>query len=320
MVGRSLFRSLLFIWAVFALLPNAQAKEKSCFYVDSYHAEYEWSAGIRRGLSQKLKGVCDLEMVQMDTKRHNTRMYSQDKGDEIAKIIEKKNPDIVIVSDDNATKDVLVRHFKNSKTPFVFCGVNWTADQYGLPFENATGMLEVVPTDAMIQAVKKALPRLRRVSFLSADTETERKEYDGIKKAFGEQGIEVQSYWAKTFNDWKRAFELAQDNDLVYFSNQAGINDWDKDQAVKFVQAKMKKLSVASQKWLVPYVAFAMTKVAEEQGEWSAETAIRILKGEKPKNIPVVKNSRFELYVNPTLLKKSHVKLDPELLAKAKSL
>lgn len=68
---------------------------------------------------------------------------------------------------------------------------------------------------------------------------------------------------------------------------------------------------------MVDYAMLAVTKVAEEQGEWAAESALAILNGENPSHIPIVVNRRWDLFVNPALLDKAHVRLPRHLLQKA---
>ena len=58
----------------------------------------------------------------------------------------------------------------------------------------------------------------------------------------------------------------------------------------------------------------AVTKVAEEQGEWAAETALAILGGAKPSQIPIVPNRRWNLFVNQALLDRAGVRLPAHLM------
>jgi hypothetical protein len=43
----------------------------------------------------------------------------------------------------NASKYLIVPHYKGTDLPFVFCGVNWETSTYGFPCKNVTGMIEV---------------------------------------------------------------------------------------------------------------------------------------------------------------------------------
>ena len=83
----------------------------------------------------------------MDTKRNKSDEYKIAVGREARDLILSWQPDVVITADDNAAKYLIQPYFKDSATPFVFCGVNWTAEEYGFPYSNVTGIVEVVPCD-----------------------------------------------------------------------------------------------------------------------------------------------------------------------------
>ena len=46
---------------------------------------------------------------------------------------------------------------------------------------------------------------------------------------------------------------------------------------------------------------FGLTKIAKEQGEWAAETAIQILNGTDPAIIPYTRNRQTHSYLNRDL-------------------
>ncbi len=294
-------------------------KEKICVHVDSYHAGYEWSDGLDQGVDTALKGVCKVERIFMDTKRQSSPEYLKAKGLEVKKFIEDKHADIVIVSDDNAAAEVLQTHFKDSKIPFVFCGLNWSIEKYGLPYKNTTGMIEVALVQSMFFEVRKVLKPFKTMSFLSADTETERKEFNQIAKIAKAVGVTTKPIWVKDFASWKQGFVDAQNEDFVFYSNSAGITDWKEDEALAWVKEHHKKLSSTTNIWLKDFTAFTFAKVPFEQGDWAGQAAKKILKRRKPAStIPIVTNKQYTLYVNTELHGKSNVKLSDSLLKKAK--
>ena len=77
----------------------------------------------------------------MDTKRHSSAPAKKKSALAAKAVIDSWKPDVVITADDNAVKYLIGPYYKNKKLPFVFCGLNWTAAEYGLPYTNATGML-----------------------------------------------------------------------------------------------------------------------------------------------------------------------------------
>jgi ABC-type uncharacterized transport system substrate-binding protein len=56
------------------------------------------------------------------------------------------------------------------------------------------------------------------------------------------------------------------------------------------------------------------TTKPEEQGEWAANTALRVLNGENIKNIPIVVNKKANIYINTTLAKKLNIVFPFELI------
>jgi len=52
---------------------------------------------------------------------------------------------------------------------------------------------------------------------------------------------------------------------------------------------------------MMDYCVFGLTKDAREQGEWAAQTALEILDGKPPSDIPYTENRRFNTYLNRKL-------------------
>ncbi|MEZ4485605.1 MAG: hypothetical protein R2864_13850, partial [Syntrophotaleaceae bacterium] len=117
---------------------------KKVLWVDSYHQAYEWSAGIETGIREGLQGSgVELRIVRMDSKRRSSEDQIRKAALKAKAEIEAYRPDLVIASDDNAVKHLVVPYLKDTDLPVVFCGVNWDASIYGLPAGNVAGMVEV---------------------------------------------------------------------------------------------------------------------------------------------------------------------------------
>ena len=65
--------------------------------------------------------------------RHKTEALIKSAATKAKAVIDELKPDIVIASEDNASKYLIMPLYKNSSIPFVFCGVNFSADAYGFP-------------------------------------------------------------------------------------------------------------------------------------------------------------------------------------------
>ncbi len=286
---------------------------KRILWVDSYHEEYAWSAGIEEGIQSGLEGSgVDLKIVRMDTKRNSGDEFGQQAGLKTKAEIESFNPDIVIACDDNAQKYLIVPYFKDTELPVIFCGVNWDASPYGYPASNVTGMVEI---DLVRQMVDLLEPYAEgdRIAYLTGDSNTERKVFGTYNDRFFNG--QLQEAFVTDFDEFKSEYLRLQDEvDMLYFGNNAGITGWDDAEAEAFILENAKIPSGSSSDWMSPYVLLVVGKSAAEQGEWAAETALSILDGTPVSDIPLVENKESSLILNLNLADKLGVVFTPSML------
>lgn len=303
------------------LLVSATAQAATpprCLYVSSYHAGYEWNDSLERGLESALQGRCELRKFYMDGKRHLEEAFAKSKAREAKELIDSWKPDVVIAADDNVSKYLVMPYLKDKPVPVVFCGLNWTAEPYGYPYSNATGMIEVGPIEPLSAEVRSMVKNARRGVFLSADEITQYKESAMTRERYLRLGIEVTHTPVRTMAEWEAGFTAAQAQaDFIVIGNNAGIKDWDKERAQRYAHEHGRRFTVAYLEWMAPYAMLTMAKIADEQGEWSGKVALLILDGTPPSKIPVVANRRWNMYVNPRLLDKAGFRLSPDILRKA---
>ncbi len=254
---------------------------KKVLYVDSYHEGYEWSDGITRGIENIFNNTgIELNILRMDTKRNDTEEYGKKAGLWAKSIIEDFKPDLVIISDDPAFKYLLMPYYRDAALPFVFCGINWDASIYGAPYNNTAGMIEVSLTQKLITFTK--------------------------------------IYHVNTFEEWKKSFlNLQEEVDVLILENNAGITNWNDHEAEAFVLENTKIPAGAIQIWLSNDSLISLIKIPEEQGEWAASTALLILNGTAPEDIPFATNKEGKLFVNLKIADKLGVIIRPELLKNA---
>lgn len=313
----STIKSSAIVGLLFFCLPLQEAFSANCLYVSSYHRGYEWNDGIEKGITEGLAGKCKLDTFFMDTKRNPSPEFAKEAALKAKALIDKTKPDIVIASDDNASMYLVMPYYRDAKLPFVFCGINWTADEYGYPYSNVTGMIEVAPILPLLKVIQNILPETSDGIYISADNETELKDFERYEKIYTAEGVTLKGVFVKTLADWKTEYLKAQSADFIILNNNSGINDWDVDEASTFVRNNTLKLTVTNYDWMIPYTMIALTKLPYEQGNWAAQVALAILDGEKPADIPVVVNRRWDIYTNPTLLGKTTYKLPAYLQQKA---
>ncbi len=285
------------------------------FHLDSYAKGYgisdDTAAGIRSVLADR---PVTLSTFFLDTKRRATEAELRESVARARTAIEEFKPDVLIASDDAAVKYVVSPFYKDGPFPVVFCGVNWSADPYGLPTANVTGMVEVVPVLETIELARKYFPGISRLGVLSEDSLSEQNNKLLLQPKYKALGLDVTYVTVKDYAGWKREFERLQGLvDIVYLPTNGAITDWNATDARAFVKAQTRKPVIASDDFMMPYAVFGLTKSQVEQGEWAARTALEILAGRKPSQIAVVRNRRRIAYVNATLAAAIHFVPGPEL-------
>ena len=277
--------------AAYYYYPNLTSKK--VLFIDSYHQGYPWSDGITSGI-QSVFADTDVELMihRMDTKRNGSEDFKKQAAMKAKAVIEQFKPDVVIATDDNASKYLIVPYYRGGELPFVFAGVNWDASVYGYPARNVTGMVEVSAPDQLLQIIG-TVSQGQRLGSLTGDTTTGRKENDNYARIL-DITFEEEAY-VSTFEEWKQAY-LAMQNKV----------------------AKIPSGSV--QPWMAPYVLVAFTKDATEQGEWAANTAMEILNGRSPAEIPITRNSRGRMIVNSKMARSLNMEIPASMLTAAEDI
>lgn len=294
------------------------AHAAKCLYVSSYHHGYEWSDGVERGVRSVLRGRCELRQFDMDTKRRKSDEEKREAALQAKRLIEEWQPDVVITSDDNAAKYLIQPYFKDAVLPFVFSGVNWTADEYGFPYSNVTGIVEVAPIGAMLEQARDISGAGRSALYIGAKTLTEGKNAGRFLAATAELGMELDVRLVTTTGGWLDAYRSGQRHDFIVLGSNSGINDWDPDRVRTAVLAESASFTVTNHEWMMPYAMFGLTKVAEEQGEWAATAALEILAGTRAIDVPIIANRKWDVWANAALLDGAGIDLPRNLKRKAK--
>ena len=163
----------------------------TCVFVASYHSGYGWQEGVERGLRQSLGERCKLVQVNMDTKHRSSESDKRAAARHAWQIIQTRQPDLVITADDNAARYLLVPYLLDAAYPVVFCGINWTVEEYGLPAPNVTGIVEVSPIGPVLQAGRQLSNGGIRAAYVGADNESQRKNLKRFQQIGKTQGVHI---------------------------------------------------------------------------------------------------------------------------------
>jgi ABC-type uncharacterized transport system substrate-binding protein len=293
---------LLLALSLAILLPSVvEAAEGSrVLHVDSYHRGNEWNDRIADAVVATLEDAgVEVRVVHMDTKRNPSEAFKRQAALEVVGVIEAWQPDVVTTSDDNAAKYLIAEHYKDAALPFVFCGLNWDAATYGLPFSNTTGMVEVTPIPQIIRLLRDYADG-ERIGYLTEDTPTKRKELANHEKLFGI--TYDRTYFVSDFAGWQDAYRLAQDEvDMLVLLGVAAVEDFDDEAAAELAESVTRIPTGTDFAWLMHFSMLGVGKLPEEQGEWAAKAALAIIGGAEPRQIPLAYNKEGKLYFNPKI-------------------
>ena len=311
--------SLYLAASIFGSGPSqADEYEKTCVYISSYHRGLEWSDRIEATLRAHLADHCRFVQFDMDTKRQNEHDNILAAAASALELIGKESPDVVITSDDNAARYLIVPHLLDTELPVVFLGINWTVEEYGFPAKNVTGIVEIAPLAPLIRAAIELVPGAKSVVYLGDQTLTNTKNFKRYSIAAEDAGLEIDQLQASTLSEWLDLFDHSQSYDFVIMGGIAGINDWDANVAARHVEKNTRVLAVTTQEWSMPYASLGFTQIPEEHGEWAGRTAAAILFGTSPDSIPIVTNRKWDTWVNDTLLQGSDALVSDAILRNAK--
>lgn len=290
---------------------------KRVLEIDAYHEAFPWTASITQGVRDILEpsGVT-CEVLRLDTKRKSSPEDIKQAVRLARQKIDDFKPDVVIASDDNVAKHLIVPHYRNGSLPFVFVGVNWSADEYGFPCSNVTGQVEVTHIQETIDLLRR-YAKGDRIGVITGDTFTEHKDVDNFKKVLGVQF--VSEHYVKTFEEWKESYKALQSEvDMFILGNYIGIEGFDNAKALDFIRKNARIPSGTYNEEFMEFAVVGIVKDPREIGHWAAQTALRILDGESPGDIPVTRNEKGILILNIELARRLGITFEPALLETAR--
>jgi len=315
------FIIFLFILAMANIIYAGQSnyRGKKILYVNSYHQGYDWSDGEQRGAEVVLSGTgVVFKAVYMDTKDNTSEQFCKMSGLKVKKIIEEFKPDVLIVADDNAFTYVIKPYYRDVNLPVVFCGINWDISTYGAPYKNTTGMIEIGLIEQLYNHLRK-FSKGGRVGFVGYDAPHERRNV-----AYYDQYIEnkiLNKVFVKDFDSWKSEFlRLQEKSDMIIFGAHDGIKGWDSKEAANFIYVHIRIPTGSDVEGMTLVSLIGLTKSAEEQGEYAARAALRILDGARPADIPIVTNKKGLLSLNLHIAGKLGIVFTPAMFKVAKEL
>ena len=332
--------AILFLFLIFGSSPlctsPVDAKKSKVFYVNSYHKTFLWSDSIERGLLEALsctkkkhstspdrapvkidchQSPVELVVWRMDTKRNTDTDWRKAQALKIMDYIKTWEPDIVLLSDDNAAIFLGVPYLLNSRIPVVFCGTAWDASQYEFDKKNnITGMVEVAQIEHLFGLLTQ-FSKGERFAVMGADTLSCRRASEYYQKILRKKAIES---WAHTVDEFKMQYiELQKKTDIIILEDLFTLKGYDREDMVQFLMNNTKVPTGALYEVYSYQALIACANLGEEQGAYMGTTALRILNGERPEEIPLVTNKKAKIILNMKLAKKLEITFPMDLIENA---
>ena len=310
----TLARLVICALAVFAPATNVQAQDppKKVLHIDSYHPGNEWNDRIVAALRGTITGKpIELRVFHMDTKRRSSENDIRISALEAKRAVDEFKPDVVTTSDDPAVQAFVMPYLRDAAIPVIFCGLNWDASTYGLPYRNTTGMVEVSPIPQIVKLLRRHA-RGSRLGFLAEDTDVKRKELAFHERLFGI--TYDKTYFVNSHAAWKDAFLRAQEEvDMLMILGVGALPDWNLADASRFAEERSEIPSGTDFEWLTAVSLVGVVKSPQEQGRWVGQATLRILKGVQPSAIPLSYNREGELFFNERIARRLGIKNIPPL-------
>lgn len=289
---------LALLMTVTSLTLRAQETRKQVLYINSYHRGYKFSDDITRGIESVLKaeGVnVDLRVEYLDTKRVSDAAYLEG----VYKLYKQKyaNTQIdLVMSSDDAALNFLFKYANDlfPDVPVVFCGANFFDESRLAGYERFTGVSEEIDLRGTLDLALSLHPNTKRVAFVNDTTVTGQKIHDRMLQVVPDYGqIEFIYLEDVTMDEIRQRVSTLPSDSLVlltlFFSDKAGAF-FEYDTFTRAVAESSAVPVYGSWDFSLGFgiVGGKLTSGFTE-GERAAQIALRVLSGERPQDIPVVR-------------------------------
>ena len=189
------------------------------------------------------------------------------------------------------------------------------------PGGNVTGVagfgLEM--TGKRLEALQQIVPGVRRVHiFYDLNDKSSRDNCDFTKKLAEKLGLEVVEHGTKSNEELKTSLDNLQSGpgDALF---QVPDNLVDSEADFIFQTARQKKLPTMfnEEPWAIKGALAAYGPSSYQMGRQAAGLADKILKGQKPENLPIEAARKFDLVINFRTANAIGLTIPPDMLKKA---
>ena len=238
-------------------------------------------------------------------------VLGRDEPREVSAEVNKRKPDLTLTF---GTKASRLATESVGRTPVIFCMV---LDPTGMFRSNSAGVMMEVSPEAKLQMIRRILPGARRIGTVySSETFL---AYAKILEECGQMGISLIARKVETENELPAAVrEIARECDVFLMLPDTKL----------YTPASVKTVLLESLRAKFPVVGlsshytkagalFSLDSDYNEVGKQAAEIALRILRGEDPRNIAPMLPRKCRLSVNVAVAQRMGIDIPARIMKEA---
>jgi PAS domain S-box-containing protein len=287
--------------AVSGTVSAATAHErKEVLYINSYSKGLEWSDPITQAVEDRMRNSgydINLHIEYMDEKRYQDPSYETMLATLYRYKYANRSFDVIIVSDDNAFA-FIKKHRQDlfPNTPVVFCGLNYFSDDVLKGQTNITGIVEQYDVKDTVATALRLQPSVRHIYVINDRSVTGAANKKNIEQLIPEFSSQADVTFLENYSMAELEDKVASipQNSIILlmtFNQDRLGTDYTYDESIRLIR-KHAKVPVYGiwEMYLGKGIVGGMLTSGYEQGNLSAQIGIRILQGESPSQIPVIRN------------------------------
>ncbi|MGI6092729.1 MAG: ABC transporter substrate binding protein [Negativicutes bacterium] len=302
------------------IINDTYSGKKQVLVLNSYHSGMSWTDSLIAGIKSVLNSNTDIDVYYefMDAKQNTSPEYIPKLYELYKYKLKNKHYDAVITSDDDAY-NFLLKYGQEllPNVPIVFCGVNYFQDSSLTENNLITGVVETLDVKKTIEVALKLQPQVRNIVIINDRSVTGQVNKQLLTDVIPKfPAINFTFYEDMNMSEIQdRVAELPNDTIilLMSFNKDKSNNIYSYEESIRIIAAKSAVPIYSVWDFYLDHGTIGgMLSSGYYQGETAAAIVLRILKGEKPQEIPIVKQSPNKYMFDYNYLRKYNI--DPELL------
>ncbi len=283
-------------------------------YLSSYDQRMTWCREILRGIEETLRpeeNRITLDVFHMDTKRHREPSYFNRIRDLLAEKYRRRNISLVLCSDNNAF-DFLRKHRDTlfPGAPVVFGGINDYHDEQIAGLKGFTGVAQVFSIRPTVETILRLHPDTREIFIINDFQESGRLNLSDMQRELSDLSDRVELTYNENLPiaDLNRKIAgLSQGSVVllgVYYVDGDGLYFNEEEIRNRLTVGVPVPIYSLHEFYIGKGVIGGEVICGLSQGEAMAQMARRILDGEDPDSIPVLKSgANRNIYDYPQLVR-----------------